>query len=272
MNVLILIKNAPLDQSIVNFTSSLFKGEGAQFHLLNIVVTNGEIPTQMNGQVLDFCTEFDLSGYIKKTEENEQYLHTIQDESIVKRSSFAGKKSAIIRDYIKRNKIDLIVGGAHKTTAMEDVFVHTFASNVIENTSIPYLTIKCNRDDFSPQKIALIGDFKTAEIEDIDSLKHLAALHKSEIVLTKIQTPSDKRSLADIRKVMEAYAAVNNLEANIQIIASTDKEAGIEMLHKEFHSDLIVISRSHKKSFFKLLGHSELTNIINHIYAPILIY
>ncbi|MFT5823368.1 MAG: hypothetical protein ACI8ZM_004629 [Crocinitomix sp.] len=272
MNLLILIKNNGLDQSIVNFTTSLFKIDGVAIYLLNIVPINGEVPTQMNGRVLPVCTEFDLSEHIKQTELNWNYLNTIEHKTIAKRDAFAGNKIRIIQDYIIQNKIDLIIGGAHKTTAMEDVFVKTFASKAIENTNIPYFTIKCNRDNFTPKKIALIGDFINAETEDLESLKKIAEMHNSQITLTKIWTDSDKRSKEAIEKVMNSYAIQNNLNVTNQIVKSRDKESGLALLEKDHETDLIVMPRSHKKTFFKLLGHTEQTDIINHIYAPILIY
>lgn len=272
MNLLILIKNNRLDQSIVNFSSSLFNGTETKIHLLNIVSANGEIPLQMNGRILDNCTEFDLSNYIEQTKANLAYLRNINDDLIVERHSYAGNKIDILQDYIKSHHIDLIVGDAHKTTAMEDAFVKTYPSRIIDKTELPYLTIKCNRDNFSPQRIALIGDFSAPSKENFEVLKVLAERHESALTLVKILTPKDKRSEGDIYKVMQEFAEANDLMASLKIIRSTDKESGVSELHKDGLTDLIVVARTHKSTFVKLFNYGEQSNIVNHVYAPIFIY
>ncbi|NOQ70548.1 MAG: hypothetical protein GQ574_01015 [Crocinitomix sp.] len=272
MRVLILIKHNQLDQSVVNFSSSLFEGTDTQIHLLNIVPTNGEIPLQINGRVLDFCTEFDLSAYIKQTENNLDYLNSIKHPLVVARNSYAGNKMSILKDYIQTNQIDIIVGGAHKTTVMEDAFVKTYPSRIIANTTLPYLTIKCNRDNFSPERIALIGDFTIPSKENFDVIKTIAKRHESEITLIKIQTPNDKRPDADIKQVMQAFAEMNGLNATLKIIKSADKESGVSELHTDGFTDLIVVARRTKATFFSLFNHhTDQENIVNHIYAPLLI-
>lgn len=272
MNVLLLIKHNSLDQSIVNFTLSLFKDSSVNYHLLNIVQVNGEIPLQPNGQVLDFCTEFDLSGYNKTAKEQLVYLKSFKNESISQRNSFVGDKIKIIKDYVKANNIDIIVGGAHRTSLIEDVFVQTFANRVMDNTNLPYLTIKCNRDNFIPKKIAIICDFNTPNKEDLASIKHIADIHQSEIKLIKIQTAAETRSTSELEYAMQEYASVNNLNATTHIVINDDKEGGINELQNEHQADLIAIGRSHKSALFSLFNNNEQTDIVNHVFAPILIY
>jgi hypothetical protein len=270
MNLLILIKNSPLDQSIINFTASLFNTNTVSIHLLNLVPTSGEVPTQTNGRVLEFSTEFDLSGYLSKTDGNLKFLNSIQHKNIVKRDSLIGNTTIIIQDYINTHKIDLIIAGAHKTSFIEDAFVNTFASRTIENTNIPYLIIKCNRDNFIPKRIALIGDFLKTETEELNCLKRIAEIHNSQIVLTKVQTDSDQRSKKAIVQEMNTFSLRNKLNASFRIINDIDKEAALTSLQNDPETDLIVMPRSKKKSIFQFLGQTKQADIVNHIYAPIL--
>jgi hypothetical protein len=102
MNILILLKNAHLDGSIVNFTASVFKNDAVKLHLLNLVEVNGEIPTKPNGEVLDFCTEFDLSGYHTTASKNLNYLSSITNKLIVSRKALVGNRIKLIQHYIKK--------------------------------------------------------------------------------------------------------------------------------------------------------------------------
>ncbi|WP_070137795.1 universal stress protein [Crocinitomix algicola] len=272
MNALVLLKHGNLDHSVVNFVSSLFNTTNTAIHLLNIVSTTGEIPTQMNGEVLKNCTEFDLNHYYKRAEENKVYLQNFKHNSIKAKVVLIGNRRNIIKNYIDKNNIDIVVSGAHRTTLMEDVFSTTFASDILNHVKQPFLTIKCNRDNFSPKRIALVGEFLQAEKEDIQTLKEIAAAHHSEFVLTKILTPTEKRKHEDILAVMKKYAQLNDLQPVFRIIESSDKEAGIKSIQEEHQTDLITIARAHESAFSSFIGGSEINNIVNHIYAPILIY
>ena len=76
----------------------------------------------------------------------------------------------------------------------------------------------------------------------------------------------------DIYKMMQAFADANKLTANLKIIRSTGKESGVSELHKDGLTDLIVVARTHKSTFFKRFNQGEQANIVNHVYAPIFIY
>lgn len=272
MKVLVLLKHSELDHSIINFAATLLNNKSTAIHLLNIVSISGEIPTQNNGSVVENCTEFDLTGYYSQAEENRTYLQSISHPLIENKSVLIGNRRDIIKSYIEINQIDLIVSGAHKTTLAEDVFTTTFASDVLKVTDKPFLSIKCNRDNFIPNRIALIGEFVHAEKENLEVIKNIAKIHNSDIILTKILTKSDHRPKGDIIRVMQEFAVKNDLIPMHQIIESTDRESGVETIHHAHQNDLITIARTHESTFSQLIHGSALTNIVNHIYAPILIY
>jgi nucleotide-binding universal stress UspA family protein len=271
MNILILLKNSALDKSIVNFTTSVFGGSNIKLHLLNLVEVNGEIPTKENGQVLDVCTEFDLSEYHTKANENLAYLASFKNQQIESRQALVGNRVGIIQNYRDSHSIDLIVGGAHKTSYLEDIFVNTFASSIIKNVSSPFLTIKCNRDEFKPSKIGLIGDFLEAEMENLEMIKTIAQLHGSEIILIKIKTSSDSRTHDEIENTMRECVEVNCLNAQTLILDGTGTESGVEKIIQEHLVDLIAIERRHQKGLLASFRRDESTTLVNHVHAPILI-
>lgn len=272
MNILVLLKNAPLDRSIVNFTTALFKGTEAKLHLLNIVEVNGEVPVQRNGKVLDDCTEFDLSGYIATAANNKSYLETIQSELITARHAFVGHRIRLVKNYIQENSIHLLVGGAHKTSRAEDLFINTFAASIIREIDQPFLTIKCNRDHFAPKNIGIIRDFIRPVKENLEIVKRIAEMHQSQLKLIKIKTTDEKRSNETIYEKMNAFTAMNDLNASPVIIENTTKEQGINALIDEHLIDLIVLDRGQPLRFSAPRESAENTTLVNHLYTPILIH
>jgi hypothetical protein len=272
MNILILLKNSPLDASIVNFTASVFSDDSVKLHLLNLVEVNGEVPTKPTGEVLDVCTEFDLSGYHTTAEKNRSYLASIENELISSRRALVGDRIKLIQHCKEELSIDLVVGGAHKTSHFEDIFVHTFASSIIEKVDVPFLSIKCNRDEFKPTKIGIIRDYLHAEVENLKVLKDISELHNSEIVLIKIKTVNERRSNEDIENQMRIFAELNKLNAETLILNDSDKESGVKSIAQEHLVDLIALEKSHRMGLSAFLKRDENASLVNHIFAPILIY
>jgi len=272
MNILILLKNSPLDVSIVNFTASVFNDDSVKLHLLNLIEVNGEIPTKPSGEVLDVCTEFDLSDYHDRAQKNQVYLTTFNKDSIQDRRSMVGDRIKLIKHYIANHSIDLIVGGSHKTSRIEDLFVKTFTSSIIEKIDIPFLTIKCNRDEFKPSKIGIIRAFMDPKTEDLSMIKRMAAFHQSEIVLVKIRTKDDKRPIETIEAKMNLFASLNNLSSEHLILDRSNKEKGLNTIVGEHLVDLIALEKTERIGFLPFLGKDESKTLVNHIYAPILIY
>jgi len=272
MNILVLLKNTPLDASIVNFATALYKGTEAKLYLLNIVEVNGEVPVQSNGKVLDDCTEFDLSGYIATAAKNQSYLETIQSECITECNAFVGHRIRLVQSYIQENAIDLLVGGAHKTSRAEDLFINTFAASIIREIDRPFLTIKCNRDHFALNNIGIIRDFIRPVKENLEIVKRLAEVHQSQVKLIKIKTTDEKRSNEAIHKKMSAFKAINELDATTVILENTTKEKGVKALIDEHLIDLIVLDRGQPFRFSAPREEAENTTLVNHLYTPILIH
>ncbi|MEY3199552.1 MAG: hypothetical protein RJA13_1510 [Bacteroidota bacterium] len=65
MKILILAKLDQQDEIVQNFANNVCM-EDVEIDLLNIVQIPSEIPLKMNGEVIDVCTEYDLTKYYEK--------------------------------------------------------------------------------------------------------------------------------------------------------------------------------------------------------------
>ena len=272
MNILLLLKNDDRDQFITDYTEKKLTALGVKIHLLNTINVSGDIPVQPNGKVLDFCTEFDLSGYLKEAKTNEKYLKTIADERIVERHSIPGNSMAIIAHYVRENKIDVVIGGAHATSAMEDIFVNTFASRVLEHINVPYLTLKCDQSYSELKRIAIFRDFKNPKRENLKLVQQLAAENNSKVYLVKIKTADELLDTEKLLEQMANFSRLNGIEAQCEIVISDNKETAIKAFVEEKEIDLIALGHFKEKGLLTFMAGDVKTDIVNHIYSPILIY
>jgi hypothetical protein len=85
-------------------------------------------------------------------------------------------------------------------------------------------------------------------------------------------TKDEKRLDSAIKTEMERFAQLNNLNPEYLIVNQANKEKGVEAIVKEELVDLIAIEKSHSTNFPSLHREEKDTYLVNHIYAPILIY
>lgn len=276
MNILALNKMGDIDTHVNSFASRLHHGLGGNLLALNVVSVPGEIPLKQNGQVLDFCTEFDLSGYAKKAVENEAIMQDAYkdiDNSEVK--SLVGNPHRIIRHQAAVNNTDLIISGAHETTVFEDVFTHSFVHELMDTSGKPLLSLKCDRSDMVMDKIMIVGEFAQAVKENLSVIKSLIKAFDLELILARINTPKKHGEKDEIIQEMTSYVNINKIEAkNVEFIISEAESAfdGVQSLINKHNPCISAFKQHSKNDQYSMLNGQLEANILNHVAAPILIY
>ena len=74
---------------------------------------------------------------------NEKYLKFIKDKTKVKVVTKSGNEEEKILEFIKKEKIDIIVIGTHGRTGLEHVFLGSVAEKIIRRSPIPVFVIPC---------------------------------------------------------------------------------------------------------------------------------
>jgi nucleotide-binding universal stress UspA family protein len=94
----------------------------------------------------------DIAANLDKDREkmfNDKYLSHIKDKTKVKIVTKSGEEDEKILEFIKKEKIDIIVIGTHGRTGIEHVFLGSVAEKVIRRSPIPVFVIPC-RDKPGP--------------------------------------------------------------------------------------------------------------------------
>lgn len=276
MNILALHKMGEIDAHVKSFASKLHSGLGGNLLALNVVSVPGEIPLKENGQVLDFCTEFDLSAYHNKAKDNQASIKNAYiNMNNVEVHSLVGNPHRIIRSFASEKDVDLIVSGAHETTVFEDVFTHSFVHELMETSGKPLLSLKCDRSEMVMDKIMIVGEFKRAITEDLDVIKSLISAFDLELLLARINTDKNNASEEDIIREMTSYVSMNKLEAkNVEFVVAEAETAfdGVQFLISKHNPCISAFKQHAKNKEYSMLNGQLEANILNHIAAPILIY
>lgn len=273
MKVLVLLKNNEKDDWIIDFVEKLIPQADEELTLLNIVVTPQEVPVKTNGEVLDVCTEYDLSGYHNTSKENLDYLSTVMtNHNVINRFSKVGRPIAIVEELVKNQSFDVLVAESQLMHGLRDRLMETCSTRLIDRTSIPFLTLKKNRRSEAFDSVAIIGDFIDPVKKDLTILKEIQKASNAKFTLVKIKTPSEELSDEQIMENMEKFRQLNELIADSLIYPSENKEDGVKSILKEKNFGLIALKSKKDPKGFSMFTDNLNADIVNHVDNPILIY
>jgi nucleotide-binding universal stress UspA family protein len=273
MKILILAKLDQQDEIVQNFANT-FCMEDVEIDLLNIVQIPSEIPLKMNGEVIDVCTEYDLTKYYELQKKNyTQLTNYLTDFPLVKRSCFVGNALHIVKWYIQENKIDLVISGGHVTTKGEDVFSSSFANHLLQTLSVPYLSIKSKENNLSIDTIAIVREFNTPAKHNLEWLKKIQEKFNSKILLVKVNMTKNSSLETEMSNNMKRFAELNQLH-NFDCITihAKDKESAILELIKDRKIDLLSIGHLERNLINTFLRGDLRADILNHVQVPVYIY
>lgn len=274
MKVLLLTKLDDKDSFLLKYTQQLFEAEDAEIHLLNVIPVSGDIPVKVNGEVLDNCTEFDLSGYLKEQEANLEKMNTyLTDYPKVERLSRVGNGLKIITTYIEEQGFDLIISGAHVSTQLEDIFSTTFANRLMHHTDVPYITLKCERGENPVNHIGILRAFNEPKKEKLELVKWLQQKFNAKITLFKLKRPHARQPDAEIHEQMKLFCQLNGLQnAAFEIIETNDFMEATENLVIEYGVDLLALGHMRRKAVAAFVRGELKAEILNHVMVPMYIY
>ncbi len=74
---------------------------------------------------------------------NDKYLNHIKDKTKVRIVTESGREDEKIFEFVKKEKIDIIVIGTHGRTGIDHVFLGSVAEKIIRRSPIPVFVIPC---------------------------------------------------------------------------------------------------------------------------------
>ena len=252
----------------------LAKATGAKIMALSVL--NGP-PGAMytnDGQLINDEGE-DYSEWNKRLNENKEKMQAwiSGKEDIVDSRCFIGNIDETILRCSEEHNVDLIVMGTHGLFMKSMWTPGSHTEYVTNHSSVPVLSLKCDRSDIDLSEIVFVSDFLEDQKVDLSVLKTIQKAYNAKLLLLKVLTSKENRTQEQIKQDMTSFVESNEVENYEMHTYSDDNvEGGIGKFCAEKDIDLIVLGTHQTRGFSKLFKHSVSDDVVNHLYHPILTF
>lgn len=245
----------------------------AVIYALRVIQTPADAVFSRDGELLA-GEDFDVEA-IKREQQSTQVALTewinrsgINAVPIVKTGNLADQ----IMHCIKKESIDLVVMGTHGLSGFKEIIADSVTEQVVRRSSVPVLSLKCDRSEFEIKNIVLASKFENATPRKIPFIRNIQEIFGAKIHLLRINTSADFKPTQYLQKRMGAFVEANGL-ANVayHIYCDSDVESGILHFTQDKGMDLIGIGVE-KNSVSKIFQKHVSSTLVNHVFHPVLTF
>lgn len=232
-------------------------------HVVEKKFLDKTIELLMPREVLQSSQELALNLMKKQIKKLSRFKLPIDYEIVSK-----GKPALKILQYANKNKMDLLIMGAHGQYSWRDSFVGTTADYVVQHTKIPVLIIK-NKPRRVDYKILVPIDFSTVSKKALNyatkifPYSKISTIHVASSEYEKA-IEYQEENISKVRKALVFYLE-NNMKKFLRPFSKKlDKKSNIafgypgptilQAAHKQ-HRDLIVMgTQGHSREHYLFIG------------------
>jgi nucleotide-binding universal stress UspA family protein len=174
-----------------------------------------------------------------------------------------------IDEYAQQNNIDLIVVGTRGATGVKKVVLGSNAAAIIDNSSVPVITIPAETK-FKPWKKIVYATDLTHIAEEIKPILRFSAYFGSEIHILHVLSTDSTKTMREIKS--ETSSLDNVPDVHFHFVKSNNIAEEVEKFVMEQKADVLV-TFTHKLDFYeKLLGRSVTRELTFHSHLPLLTF
>jgi nucleotide-binding universal stress UspA family protein len=179
-----------------------------------------------------------------------------------------GKTTDSTLAFAKENKIDLIVMGTKGAFGLKEKLSGSSTQMIARKSSIPILSLMCDRSDLKIENILLVHDFSKPEKLDLNVMQKMIDNFGCNLHLLHILSGSSLHLKESFEQKAEEFAKLNNIKSyEFHTVSDKDVESGVIHFNQMHDMDIICIGTHGKGGFF----HTSATEkLINHLFKPII--
>ena len=257
----------------LSLAQKLAKQSGAEIYALRVVPTPAEAVFNQKGELIE-GEDFDIT-----TVASEQELARTNLADWIEKSNVpvipvvkSGNLTEQILHCVKREEIDLVVMGTHGLSGFRELIADSVTEQVVRRSSVPVLSLKCDRSDLEIKNIVLASSFENKTPAKISFIKDLQEAFGAKIHLLRINTSSNFETSRKLEERMKAFAEQNELtNVAYHIYNDKDVEAGILHFTEDNGMDMTSIGVE-PDSLAKLFQKNVPSALVNHVYHPVLTF
>ena len=181
-----------------------------------------------------------------------------------------GKLTEKIISYSQENKFDLIVMGTKGAWGLKEKLSGSETQIIARQSTVPLLSLMCDRSDLIIENILLVHDFSNAKNENLELLHKLIKAFNTKVHLLQITENVSDENKSKVFSKMDEFASANTI-SNFEkhVLKDSDVENGVIHFNQMQDMDIICIGTHGKGGLFH---HSATEKLINHLFKPIISY
>ena len=174
-----------------------------------------------------------------------------------------GKITEKIVSYSQENNFDLIVMGTKGAWGLKEKLSGSETQLIARQSTIPLLSLMCDRSDLIIENILLVHDFTKPKNENLALLHKLIKAFKTKVHLLQIVENNSDAAKTNILSKMDEFASVNTI-TNFEkhLLKYNDVENGVIHFNQIQEMDVICIGTHGKGGLFY---NSATEKLINHL-------
>ncbi len=242
-----------------------------EIHFLHVLNVPDTVTMDKNGNI-ETCGDISVKHVVTQKEIAERKLNNLKvlyGQEI--QTHFAlGKLTDQIISYSKENKFDLIVMGRKGAWGLKEKLSGSETQMVARQSTIPLLSLMCDRSELVIENILLVHDFSHPNFENLLLLHKLIEAFDTKVHLLQINSSNSEQVKESTFQNMDEFARLNRLtNYDKHVLTDTDVENGVVHFSEMKEIDLVCIGTHGKGGLF----HKSATEkLINHLFKPIISY
>lgn len=242
-----------------------------EIHFLHVLNVPDTVTMDKNG-IIETCGDISVKHVVSQKEIAERKLNDLKNlyGNDIQTHFALGKLTDQIISYSKANKFDLIVMGRKGAWGLKEKIAGSETQMVARLSSIPLLSLMCDRSDLQIENILLVHDFTQPNFENLNLLHKLIEAFNTKIHLLQINAKGTDQTEKLVHQNMDEFARLNTLNNyEKHILTDTDVENGVVHFNEMKEIDIVCIGTHGKGGLF----HKSATEkLINHLFKPIITY
>ncbi|HHP7242026.1 MAG TPA: universal stress protein [Cyclobacteriaceae bacterium] len=210
----------------------------------------------------------------KKLQNKLQNLESSLKQSIEVESVFErGNISDLIPDVVKKHKPNLIISGHRNKDVLDKSTDGSHTLEIINNISIPILTIPENARYKGLNQVLLTSDLFPLEISNhsLNFFKQMIADHKCKLNVLHVFKEGDPKYLENEIKNSAFHKEISDIDHENTAVVNKDVFSGIASYIEINRPDILGVVPRDRNFFGSLFHRSVTTNTIQYGQTPVLV-
>lgn len=240
-----------------------------EIHFLHVLSVPDTVTMDGSGNI-STCGEIDVTYVEKQKEIAERKLANLKNlyGSEINTHLLLGKTTDAIVDYASVAKMDLVVMGTKGAWGLKEKLSGTSTQMVARKSTIPVLSLMCDRSDLTINHLLLVHDFSKPAAENLSLMHKILKAFNPTLHLLQIISGEISAIKPAIEANMQQFANLNSIEKfECHIINDKDVENGVIHFNQMNNMDMICIGTHGKAG---VLHQSVTEKLINHLFKPII--